>query len=78
MQLFALQFLGVLGAMSMFQDLDYLFSEGAYVGGQPMLSDTGAIEAALVLPHWVWAILLTALSMAMVGLSLRYALAREG
>ena len=77
-QLFALQFLGVLGAMSMFQDLDYLFSEGAYVGGQPMLSDTGAIEAALVLPHWVWAILLTALCMAMVGLSLRYALAREG
>lgn len=48
---FALQFTGVLGAMSMLTDLDYLFSESAVIGGQSMPSDTGTIEAALLLPH---------------------------
>ncbi|MFB0612177.1 M50 family metallopeptidase [Aurantiacibacter poecillastricola] len=77
-QLFALQFLGVLAAMSMFNDLDYLFSEVAVIGGEAMLSDTGAIEAELLLPHWIWAILLIAFSGVMIGTSLRYALNHEG
>ena len=59
-QLFTLQFLGVLAAFSMFKDLDYLFSESAVMGGQPMLSDTGAMEAELLLPHWIWAIIIVA------------------
>jgi len=78
LKLFALQFLGVLGAMSMFRDWDYLFSERTVIGGRPMLSDTGAIEAGLFLPHWLWAILIIAASAAMIGASLKYALNREG
>jgi len=78
LQRFALQFLGVLGAMSMFRDWDYLFSERTMIGGRSMLSDTGAIEAGLFLPHWLWASLIVALSLTMIGTSLKYALNREG
>lgn len=78
LQLFALQFLGVLGALSMFADWSYLFSESGVVGGQVMLSDTGAMEAELFLPHWLWAALIIGLSGLMVGASLKYALKREG
>ncbi len=71
---FALQFLGMLAAMSMLRDFDYLFTERTVIGGNPMLSDTGAIEAALWLPHWFWAAALIATSTLMIGASLRYAL----
>jgi hypothetical protein len=72
---FSLQFLGMLGALSMLRDFDYMFSEKAVIGGQTMLSDTGAIEAALGLPHWLWAGLIVAVSGVMVGWALKYALA---
>ncbi len=78
LQLFTLQFLGVLAALSMFNDMDYLFSEHAMVGGRPMLSDTGAMEAELLLPHWVWASVIIMLSGLMIGGSLKYALNHEG
>jgi len=71
---FTLQFLGVLGAMSMLRDFNYLFTEQAIVGGRRQLSDTGQIEAALFLPHWVWAALILLVSGALVGASLKYAL----
>ena len=71
---FSLQFLGVLSAMSMLRDFNYLFTERAVIGGQSMLSDTGAIEEALFLPHWFWAIVLIATSTVMIGASLKYAL----
>lgn len=74
---FTLQFLGVLGAMSMLRDFNYLFTEEAVIDGRRMLSDTGQIEAALLLPHWVWATLILLTSAAMVGASLKYALADE-
>lgn len=77
-QSFALQFLGVLAALSMFRDWDYLFSYSATLGGVPMLSDTGAMEEALVLPYWVWAGLIVLASGAMIGASLRHALREEG
>lgn len=77
-QLFALQFLGVLGALSMFADWSYLFSESGVVGGRIMLSDTGTMEAELWLPHWLWATTIIALSGLMVGASLKFALNREG
>jgi hypothetical protein len=72
---FTLQFLGVLGAMSMLRDFDYLFTERAVIEGQAILSDTGAIEEALGLPHWFWAGLILAISATMVGAALKYALA---
>jgi hypothetical protein len=71
---FSLQFLGVLGAMSMLRDWNYLFTEEAVIGGQAMLSDTGQIAAALGLPHWVWAGLILLVSGTMVGAALKYAL----
>lgn len=74
---FTLQFLGILGAMSMLADFDYLFTEEVRINGERMLSDTGAIEAALVLPHWVWAAALLVVSVGITGASLKYALADE-
>lgn len=75
-QRFALQFLGVLAAMSMLRDFDYLFSHSAVIAGRPMLSDTGAMEQALLLPYWLWAILILTISAAMVGASLKLALSQ--
>lgn len=75
---FAVQFLGVLGALSMLRDWHYLFSHSAVIAGQPMLSDTGALEEALWLPYWLWAIVIIAISGAMVGAALKYALAEDG
>ena len=72
---FALQLLGVQAALSMFGQWDYLLVERADIGGNVMLSDTGQMEAALFLPHWLWAILIIAVAATMIGLSLRYALA---
>ena len=75
---FTLQFLGMLAALSMFMSWDYLFMEQANIGGQLILSDTGAIEANLLLPHWFWALALIAAATLMIGTSLRYALREDG
>ena len=74
---FSLQFLGVLGAMSMLRDFSYLFTEQAVIGGQAMLSDTGQIEAVLGLAHWFWAGAILLISGTMVGAALKYALAEH-
>ncbi|MFL0354932.1 M50 family metallopeptidase [Erythrobacter sp. GH1-10] len=71
---FTLQFLGVIAAMSMLSDWRYLFTEVAVIDGSRMLSDTGQIEAALLLPHWVWATALLLVSAVSIGGSLKYAL----
>ena len=75
---FTLQFLGILAALSMLRDWNYLFTESAVIGGRRVLSDTGAIEAALVLPHWIWAGLITLLSALAIGASLKHALEEDG
>jgi hypothetical protein len=74
---FTLQFLGVLGAMSSLRDWNYLFTEQAVIDGQAILSDTGQIEAALLLPHWLWAGVILLISGTMVGAALKYALAEK-
>ncbi|ABC64439.1 M50 family metallopeptidase [Erythrobacter litoralis] len=74
---FALQFLGLTASLSMFQQWDYLLMERAVIGGQEILSDTGAIEESLFLPHWVWAIGIIALAAGMIGASLVYALSEK-
>lgn len=74
---FALQFLGLTASLSMFQQWDYLLMERAVIGGQEILSDTGAIEKYLFLPHWIWAIGIIALAAAMIGSSLVYALSAK-
>lgn len=72
---FTLQFLGVLGAMSMLRDFDYLFTDNAVIEGQAVLSDTGQIAAVLGLPHWFWAAVILLISAVTVGAALKYALA---
>lgn len=74
---FTLQFLGVLGAMSMLRDFDYLFSQQAVIEGRAMLSDTGQIAAVLGLPHWFWAGAILLISAVMVGGALKYALSEQ-
>ncbi len=74
---FSLQFLGVLGAMSMLRDFNYLFTEQAVIEGQAMLSDTGQIAAVLGLAHWFWAGMILLVSALMVGAALKYALAEN-
>lgn len=74
---FTLQFLGVLGAMSMLRDFDYLFTEEAMIEGRPVLSDTGQIAAVLGLPHWFWAGVILLTSAIMVGGALKYTLAEK-
>ncbi|MEM6908096.1 MAG: M50 family metallopeptidase [Pseudomonadota bacterium] len=71
---FTLQFIGVLASLSMLRDFNYLFTEEAVIGGRRILSDTGQIEAALLLPHWVWASLILLVSGALILASLKYAL----
>ncbi|BDI60027.1 M50 family metallopeptidase [Qipengyuania nanhaisediminis] len=74
---FTLQFLGMLGALSMLRDFNYLFTEEALIGGRRILSDTGQIEAALFLPHWVWAAVILVVSALVIGGALKYALAEN-
>jgi hypothetical protein len=74
---FTLQFVGILAAMSMLRDFQYLFTENAVIEGRPVLSDTGQIAAVLGLPHWLWAAALLVVSALMVGGALKYALAEQ-
>jgi hypothetical protein len=74
---FTLQFLGVLAAMSMLRDFQYLFTQNAVIGGREVLSDTGQIAAVTGLPHWLWAGLILLVSAVMVGGALKYALAEQ-
>lgn len=74
---FTLQFIGLLGAMSLLRDFNYLFTAEAVIGGERILSDTGQIAALTGLPHWLWATVILALSAVMVGASLKYALAER-
>ncbi|HJL40463.1 MAG TPA: M50 family metallopeptidase [Myxococcales bacterium LLY-WYZ-16_1] len=64
---FLLQLLAVQLGLSVFQDLDYMFSPGGRVAGTWVRSDTAAIQAALWLPYWFWGALTAAVSFAAVG-----------
>lgn len=59
------QILGVQAGISAWRQFDYLFSAGGTIDGRLHRSDTGAIEDALLLPHWVWG---AALSVGIVAL----------
>lgn len=72
-QRIAVEFLGVQGTVSVYQDFGYLFSPGGVIGGHLVLSDTGKIADALFLPYWVWGGLITATIFSMVWKSLQIA-----
>ena len=58
-----LQVIGVQACISVFLQIGYLFTEKVQVSGQLVYSDTGQIAAALFLPYWFWAVLLTGLTL---------------
>ena len=65
----SVEFLGVQGAVSVYQDLGYLFSPGTTMGP----SDTGRIADALLLPYWFWGGAITVVIVLMVWKSLQVA-----
>ncbi|MAO03153.1 MAG: hypothetical protein CL804_01250, partial [Citromicrobium sp.] len=75
-QRFAIQLLGVQAVISVWAQSGYLFTQGGMLGGMPQVSDTGAISAALGLSYWFWAIVLSAINIAILWWSLRYAFRR--
>ena len=77
MQLFTLQFLGVLAACSIFKDLDYLGPK-RHCGRPAHAIEHGAMEAELLLPALDLGHHLVCLSGLMIGASLKYALNHEG
>ena len=77
LKIFTIQFLGVQACISTFQQLDYLFTYQATIGGRTLLSDTGQISRALLLPHWVWAGLLAIAAVCLLAKSLQLAYRKE-
>ena len=73
LQRLAVEFLGVQAAISIWRDIHYLFSDGGYVDGQPVVSDTAAIADVLLLPYWVWGALITLAILTITWKALRYA-----
>lgn len=73
----ALQFLGVQACISVYLQIGYLFTRRVVLAGTVTLSDTGQIAQQLGLPHWFWAALLTALTIALPVWSLRVAWRRR-
>lgn len=74
---FALQFLGIHAAISMFGQWSYLFSSGMVIDGSHQLSDTGAMAQQLALPYWFWAAVLIGLGALIIGASLRRVLGNQ-
>jgi hypothetical protein len=69
-QEFAGQFLGVQACVSTYLQIDYLFR---YSAGPLGISDTGQIQHVLLLPYWLWGMLLAVASFFILILSLRFA-----
>lgn len=65
------QFLGVNACISVFLQIDYLFTNRVVMGGRVLYSDTGQIANVLLLPFWFWAIILAGLTLLLPFLSLR-------
>ena len=76
-QLFALQFLSLQLCIAVFKDLDYMFSEVAFVGGAPMPSDSARIQEVFLLPYWFWGGAAALFSFTVLGFSLKGALRSE-
>ena len=75
-QRFVIQLLGVQACISVWKQVDYLFSPGGNVGGQLQRSDTGAIADVLLLPYWFWGAGLSAAILALLGWSVWLAFRR--
>jgi len=67
---FAVQFLGVQACISVYGQIGYLFTNQMTMGGQEMTSDTGHLAQYTLIPHFVWAVLIIVVSLALLGASL--------
>ena len=70
LQAFAVQFLGVQACISTYKQIDYLYTKSVIINGREMLSDSGQIAQALLLPYWFWGSLMAILSLALLVSSL--------
>ncbi|MDH6058904.1 M50 family metallopeptidase [Chrysosporum bergii ANA360D] len=70
MQGFAIQLLGVQACVSVYHQLNYLFS---YSAGSLGLSDTAQMQKYLILPYWFWGGLMSLASLAILWKSLHIA-----
>jgi len=70
---FVLRLTGALLCLSWLQDLDYLFTSSAVIGGMRHASDTAVIAQALWLPYWFWGGVIALTSLAVLALGLRLA-----
>jgi len=73
-QRLGIQILGVQACISAWRQFGYLFSSGGSVGGQLHRSDTGAIADALLLPYWMWGLVISAAIVGLLWWSLKFAL----
>jgi hypothetical protein len=64
---FALVFVAVQLALSVFSRSDYLFTDTAQTAQGVAPSDVGQIADALLLPYWFWGALIALLSVAILG-----------
>lgn len=77
LRVLAVQILGVQACISVWQQFDYLFSDGGFVGGQLARSDTSAIADALLLPYWFWGAAISVVIVGMLAISFRIAFRRR-
>lgn len=61
-----LEFIALQLCLSVYSDLDYMFSSGAQVLGTQQVSDTQAMANALWLPYWFWGALTALFSLAVI------------
>ncbi len=61
------QFIGVQFCLASLGSLDYMFTDSFVRDGQRVDSDTGAIADVLLLPYWFWAVVIAALSFAIMA-----------
>jgi hypothetical protein len=73
-----LQFIGIQAFMSVYLSIGYLFSSGAFVGGQQNASDTQVIANNLLLPYWIWGFLILCLNVFMIYKSIKFIMKQEG
>jgi hypothetical protein len=66
-QTFFVDMLGTQICIGIYHDLEYLYTyEVEAMNGKMILSDTGAIQRVLILPHWFWATFMLVVSTLML------------
>jgi hypothetical protein len=59
---FVVQFMGLQACISTYNDISYFFTYQVNFGSIVSLSDTGTLQRYLLLPYWLWAMLIIGIS----------------